>query len=145
MVCSSSRRGGAAVDEWSDGTTMNGHVSECTIQGLTVVRLAGDQDVATASSLRGRLVSSRRATRPDLVVDLRAVEFIDCAVLGAMVGARTVALGAGGCVRLVGLQPLPERVFSLCDLLDLFCVYDSFDEAAGVCQRHDSWEGSAAR
>jgi anti-anti-sigma factor len=103
---------------------MHGHVSECTIQGLRMVGLAGDQDVATVASLRGRLSPPPGASRPNVVIDLHEVEFIDCAVVGAMVGARNAAIGAGGSVHLVGLQRLPKRVLTLCGLLDAFCVHE---------------------
>jgi|SRR4051812_22701748 len=102
---------------------MNGHVSGCAVQGLTIVRLAGDQDVATVASLRGRLSPAPGSPRPDVVIDLAEVGFIDCAVVGAMVGARNAVTGAGGRVHLAGLQRLPELVLSLCGLLDSFCVH----------------------
>jgi anti-sigma B factor antagonist len=111
---------------------MNGHVSECTAQGLTMVRLAGDQDVATVARLRGRLSPSPGATRPDIVIDLREVGFIDCAVVGAMIGARNAAAGAGGRVHLAGLQRLPERVLRLCGLIDSFCVHDGLNAGTAV-------------
>jgi anti-anti-sigma factor len=120
------------------GFRVNGHVSgHWTSQGVTVVSLAGDHDVATVDDLRGWLVPAPSATRPDLAVDLRDVEFIDCAVVGALVAARNIAIGTGGCVRLASLRAVPRRVLSLCALADVFCVYDALDEAAAaVCARH---------
>jgi anti-sigma B factor antagonist len=120
------------------GFSVNGHVSgHWTSQGVTVLSLSGDHDVATVDDLRGWLVPAPSATGPDLAVDLRDVGFIDCAVVGALVAARNLAVGSGGCVRLASLRAVPRRVLALCALADVFCVYDALDEAAAaVCARH---------
>ena len=117
---------------------MLGHVvGRETVHGLTVVTLAGDFDVATVAELRHHLAPSESATSADLAVDLREVTFIDCAVVGSLVGARNRAVGASACVRLSGLRAQPRRVLSLCALDDVFCVYRHVEDAAGLaCADH---------
>ena len=110
-----------------------------TINGLTVVTLAGDLDVASVTELRRHLVASEAATLPDLALDLRDVAFIDCAVIGTWIAARHQVVAAGGCVRLFGLGERPARLLSLCRLEQAFCVHDSFETAtAADCGIHRS-------
>lgn len=117
---------------------MLGHVvGRETVHGLTVVTLAGELDVATVAELHRHLAPSDSATSADLAVDLREVTFIDCAVVGSLVGARNRAVEASACVRLSGLGAQPRRVLTLCALDDVFCVYRRVDEASGsACADH---------
>lgn len=107
------------------------------VHGLTVIGLAGDLDVATVAELRRQLVPRPSASRPDLAIDLREVEFMDCAVVGAMIAARSQVADAGGCVRLAGPGVVARRILSLCQLDEVFCIYDTLSEATQpVCARH---------
>ena len=107
------------------------------VNGLTVVQLAGELDVVTVPDLRRELVVSTSATLPDLVLDLRDVEFLDCGVVGVLVAARSRATAAGGCLRLVGVQQRPRRLLSLCRLDQVFCIHESFASATATkCTRH---------
>lgn len=117
---------------------MLGHVvGRETVDGVTVVTLAGDLDVATVDELRRHLAPSESATSANLAVDLREVTFIDCAVIGSLVGARNRAVGASACVRLSGLRARPRRVLTLCELDEVFCFYRSVEDAARVaCAYH---------
>ena len=81
--------------------------------GTTVVRLAGELDVAALPQLRDILEKAGRpATK--VLVDLSDVTFLDAGVVGALLAART-AIGARG-VRLVavGACGMPGRVVQLC-------------------------------
>ena len=103
-----------------------------TINGLTVVTLGGDLDLASVTELRRHLVASEAATLPDLALDLRDVAFIDCAVIGTWVEARRQVVAAAGCVRLFGLGERPARLLSLCRLEQAFCVHDSLETATAA-------------
>ena len=107
------------------------------VHGLTVIGLAGDLDVAAVAELRRQLAPRPSASLPDLVVDLREVEFMDCAVVGAMVAARNEVADAGGCLRLAGPGSVARRLLALCHLDEVFCIYDTLSEATDpVCARH---------
>lgn len=56
--------------------------------GATVVSVAGELDLATTPQLREVLLDPRLCPGPEVVVDLRAVSFIDSAGLGALVVGR---------------------------------------------------------
>ncbi|MEW2515302.1 STAS domain-containing protein [Streptomyces sp. NPDC046870] len=69
--------------------------------GPTVVALRGEIDLLTAPALAARLDALTARPRPDLVLDLRPTEFIDCAGLGVLCRARNRVLTRGGRLRLV--------------------------------------------
>ena len=119
---------------------MNGHVvGKQTVNGLTVVRLAGELDVVAARHVRRALRTSHLATLPDLAVDLRAVTFLDCAAVGVLIAARNQVASAGGCLRVAGLQGEPRRLLALCHLDDVVCVHESMSEATAVrCALHEA-------
>src|SRR3954447_25698952 len=87
-----------------------------TVNGLTVVTLAGELDLAAAPALRLALCRAPDAALPDLAVDLSRVEFMDCAVVGVLIAALNTVKAQGGCLRLHGLKGEPMRLMELCRL-----------------------------
>lgn len=114
-----------------------GVIAAQSTDGLSVFTLAGELDFACAAALRHQLTTLPDASRPDVVLDLRRVTFIDCSAVGALVALTRAVVEAGGCVRLVGAQAAPLRVLQLCKLEAVLCFYDSLSEATvAVCPRH---------
>ncbi|MFG2123425.1 STAS domain-containing protein [Streptomyces sp. NPDC048710] len=70
-----------------------------------VVPLHGEIDLLTLPALSERLDALTEHPRPDLVLDLRPVAFIDCAGLGLLCRARNRALARQGRLRLVSDTP----------------------------------------
>jgi anti-sigma B factor antagonist len=93
--------------------------------GTTLVVLRGDLDLATAPDLRETLIEAiDEGAR--IVVDMQAVEFLDSAGLGILVGGLKRARTRGGDLELVCsnsevLKPLEitglDRVFTIHDRL----------------------------
>ncbi|WP_405995280.1 STAS domain-containing protein [Streptomyces sp. NBC_00986] len=75
--------------------------SERVIAGTTVVALRGEIDLLTAQPLSARLDMLTAGPRPDLVLDLRALSFVDCAGLGVLCRARNRTAARGGRLRFV--------------------------------------------
>ncbi|WP_405952521.1 STAS domain-containing protein [Streptomyces prunicolor] len=71
------------------------------IAGTTVVALSGEMDLLTAQPLSARLDMLTAGPRPDLVLDLRSVTFIDCAGLSVLCRARNRTAVRGGRLRFV--------------------------------------------
>ncbi|CUW32387.1 STAS domain-containing protein [Streptomyces reticuli] len=69
--------------------------------GPTVLALPGEIDLLTVPALSARLDALTARPRPDLVLDLRPTEFIDCAGLGVLCRARNRVLARRGRLRLV--------------------------------------------
>ncbi|MFF8596307.1 STAS domain-containing protein [Streptomyces sp. NPDC015220] len=72
-----------------------------TIGATTVVTLRGDVDFAARILLGMRLDTLSSGPRPDLLLDLRSVSFVDCAGLGLLCRVRNRVLARGGRLRLV--------------------------------------------
>ena len=114
------------------------------VDGLTLFTLAGELDLAAASTLRSDLTSSVAATRPDVAVDLRQVTFMDCSVVSVFISAYKRVRASGGCLRLIGDDRGPLRLIRLCKLDRVLCIHDSVDVAtAAVCHRHQALAGPA--
>ncbi|SEC76278.1 anti-sigma B factor antagonist [Streptomyces sp. 3213] len=82
-------------------TTATLRSSERVIAGTTVVALSGEIDLLTAQPLSARLDMLTAGLRPDLVLDLRAVSFVDCAGLGVLCRAVNRTAVRGGRLRFV--------------------------------------------
>jgi anti-sigma B factor antagonist len=107
------------------------------VDGLTLLTVGGELDLASVPALRHGLSRSAAATRPDVAVDLRQVTFLDCSILGVLLEASERARAAGGCLRLAGDTRGPLRLVRRCRLDGLLCLHHSLTAATGtVCERH---------
>jgi anti-anti-sigma factor len=104
--------------------------------GHVVVALNGDLDVVNAGSVMAVLAA---AVARDLriIVDLAALEFIDCCALGVLGRVRAQARQAGGDLLLAAPRGPVRRILTLTGLIDVFSVRASVDEAvqAAGCSR----------
>jgi len=96
---------------------------------LTIVEVAGEVDVYTASLLRERLAELIDADHADLVVDLRGVGFLDSTGLGVLVGALKKIRGLGGRLQLVIDQEKVMKVFRITALTQVFTIHDTLEAA----------------
>ena len=104
--------------------------------GLTVITLAGDLDVAVAPGIADALAVRPEAARPDLVVDLRQVTFMECSAVGAIMAAYRTTRDAGGCLRVVLPRAGYRRVLELTHP-SVLCFFDDLQQATTpVCGVH---------
>ncbi|MFI2206534.1 STAS domain-containing protein [Streptomyces sp. NPDC020192] len=103
--------------------------TERAVGGTTVVELRGETDILTAPPIGTRLDDLTAVALPDLVVDLRAVSFIDCAGLGMLCRARNRAVQRQGRLGLVTDSNQILRVLSGAGLDGVFEIYDRLPEA----------------
>jgi anti-sigma B factor antagonist len=96
--------------------------------GHVVVALHGELDVADAASVMAVLAAAV-AGNPRIIIDLAALEFIDCSSLGALGRVRAQARQAGGDLLLAAPRGPVWRVLTLTGLIDVFSVRASVDEA----------------
>ncbi|MFF4255196.1 STAS domain-containing protein [Streptomyces sp. NPDC001663] len=75
--------------------------TERVVGGATVVEVRGEIDILTASPLSARIDALTAGRRPDLVLDLRPMTFIDCSGLRVLCRARNRVLAHEGRLRLV--------------------------------------------
>jgi anti-anti-sigma factor len=106
--------------------------------GQVVVARSGELDVTDAVRI-GALVTTVAIRVPWRIVDLAALEFADCAGLGALAANAKQARQAGPAGRgWPGARrpgPLVLRVLDLTGLMTGVPLYSSVEEAAGVASR----------
>ncbi|MFC0599574.1 STAS domain-containing protein [Streptomyces palmae] len=103
---------------------------ERRLGGITLVEIAGELDILAAEQVRYRLDAVARAGRPDVVLDLRRVTFVDCAGLSVLCRLRNRVLARDGRLRLVIDDPRLHRLLRLARLADAFEVLDDLASAA---------------
>jgi len=105
------------------------HSSERVIAGTTVMELRGEIDLLTGQPLSARLDTLSAPPCPDLVLDLRALSFIDCAGLGVLCRARSRVVARGGRLRLVTGKAGFLRILRLARLSDVFEIHTRLSSA----------------
>ncbi|MER8007441.1 MULTISPECIES: STAS domain-containing protein [unclassified Streptomyces] len=111
------------------------------VAGRTVVALRGEIDLSTVPSLSARLDELTAGPRPDLVVDLRDVSFIDCSGLGMLCRTRNRVVAHEGRLRLVTDSPDFRRLLPPVGLADVFDLESRLCEAVA----HTADAGDLAR
>jgi anti-sigma B factor antagonist len=101
--------------------------------GHVVVALDGELDVAGAESVTAVLAAAV-VRDPRIIVDLAALEFIDCCALGALGRVRAQARQAGGDLLLAAPRGPVRRILALTGLIDVFSVYASVEDAVRIAR-----------
>ena len=79
---------------------------------FTVVEVTGEIDLATSGFVAEHLDAATAAPLPDVLVDLRYVDFFDCSGLRVLCRAETRAGERGGRLRLVCDAPRIRRLLT---------------------------------
>ena len=96
--------------------------------GVSVVSVAGELDVATAPDLRSHLEAV--ADRGGLVIaNLLAVTFIDSTALGILISSLKRAQSTRGDLRIVAAEPRILNLLEITGLTDLFSIFPNLDLA----------------
>ncbi|MFE9609748.1 STAS domain-containing protein [Streptomyces sp. NPDC006012] len=116
----------------TDNRTGSGPLHTARVRGgATVVTLHGEIDLLTATPLSSRLDVLTAGPRPDLVLDLRTVDFIDCAGLGVLCRVRNRVQARDGRLRLVTDSIGFRRLLRATGLTDVFEVHSRLPECLG--------------
>jgi anti-sigma B factor antagonist len=99
------------------------------VAGWTVVSIYGELDVATAPSLREKLIGLVGDGSNQLILDLEGVDFLDSTGLGVIVSALKRARTQGGDLRLVCTQARIRRLFEITGLDKAVPLLPSLDAA----------------
>jgi anti-sigma B factor antagonist len=100
-------------------------------RGHTVLEFHGEIDILTALEITPYLDSFTGGAEPQIVIDLRPVEFFDCSGLRLLYRARSRVLDRGGRLHLVCTSPLTLRVLKVTGLAHVLPPSASLDEALG--------------
>ncbi|WP_063766846.1 STAS domain-containing protein [Streptomyces sp. NRRL S-813] len=82
-----------------------------------VVTAAGELDIATAAHTEAIFTAASSGTRPEVVVDLRQVTFLDCAGARPLTAAARRIHEAGGRLTLLADHPMVVKVLRLNQLI----------------------------
>ncbi|KKD09316.1 STAS domain-containing protein [Streptomyces sp. WM6386] len=99
--------------------------------GCTVIEAAGEIDMATAGSLAEHLDAATEGERPDVLVDLRTVDFFDCSGLRVLCRADSRAREHGGRLRIVSRSARIRRLLRASGLLGRFPPLPDLPERRG--------------
>lgn len=95
----------------------------------TILSVTGEVDVATAPSLRERLVSLVSEGNTRLIIDLTLIDFLDSTGLGVLVGTLKRIRQAEGELALVIPQERILKLFDITGLSKIFVIFDTRDAA----------------
>jgi anti-sigma B factor antagonist len=98
---------------------------------LSVVRLAGELDLAGAPELSRALASIPATASTRVVVDLTKLAFMDSTGLRALIVAAKALAATGGTLTLAGPRPAVQRLFELVRLSEVIPIESSLDAALG--------------
>ena len=92
--------------------------------GRVLVALSGELDVTCAAAAEAAITTL--ATRGQwLIIDMSALDFMDCGSLSALLRVRTLARQAGGDLVLAAPRRLVLRLLALTGQEHAFCVHAS--------------------
>ena len=101
-------------------------------EGRVVVALRGDLDVTSAAGTEAA-ITALLARGQWLVIDMSALDFLDCASLGALLGVQRLARRSGGDVVLAAPHSYARRLLALTGQDEVFWVQPSVAAAvAGI-------------
>jgi anti-anti-sigma factor len=104
-------------------------------EGVLLLRLEGELDLAAAGGFRERVAEALRLGARSIVVDMHETQFIDSSMLKELLRANSAAEEAGGRLVLTGPGPPVQRLFDLTRVSELLAVAASRDEAIKLASR----------
>jgi anti-sigma B factor antagonist len=106
------------------------HIEERIDQGLPVIAVVGEIDVATAPQLREALHEVIAQGHATVVLDLLGVTFLDSTALGVLVGGLKRCRELGGELHVVVADARIKKIFEITGLVKVFPIVDSLSEVA---------------
>lgn len=94
-----------------------------------VLHFEGRLDLATAAEVKKAILEAVDGGRPQVVVDLKAVPFIDSSGLGALIGGLRAARTAGGDLRIANPGPQARMILELTTLDRVLATHDTIEAA----------------
>jgi len=113
--------------------------------GLAVVALRGELNLADAAGVASHLITAVAACGPSVIVDLAALEGIGYSGLSVLLRIRRCTMASGGDLPLAAPAPPVRRMLEATGLIDVFSVYPSVEEAASSARQVRSRAPAAPR
>jgi anti-sigma B factor antagonist len=100
--------------------------------GIEIIRPPRRLNLVSAPRLTAVVNEVIALGRPRIIIDLSGTEFIDSSGLGALVSSLKKARQAGGDLRIAGLAPQVQAVFTLTNLDRILQTVPAADIAAAA-------------
>jgi anti-sigma B factor antagonist len=104
-------------------------VREIIHEGLHIVQVAGEVDMARSPELRAVLATHAEAKRPALLVDFTEVKYIDSSGLATLVEYVQRSAAFGGKFAVGGLRENVQTIFEMVRLHEVFPVHSTVADA----------------
>jgi anti-sigma B factor antagonist len=105
-------------------------INESDRDGVRVIAMHGELDLATAPQLCVRIDAARRNGATRVLVDLSTAEFCDSAGLRALIGSHHELAASGGRMAVVAMEDSAVgRLFLLAGASELMPVYEDIGSA----------------
>ena len=105
------------------------NISRRTERDITVVALAGSLDSNTSPEAQQALDGILAGGGRKLVIDFTALDYISSAGLRVLLGTAKRLIGAGGALRLFGLNETVREVFQISGFSTILAVFATEAEA----------------
>jgi anti-anti-sigma factor len=104
-------------------------ITEGTMDGVHVLKLAGFLDGHTFVELERKLGALLKAGRFRIVVDLAGLTYIASAGVGAFINGQHLAKKSNGSLQLANAGPSVKEIFDILGLDAIFTIHASLPEA----------------
>jgi anti-sigma B factor antagonist len=105
-------------------------ISARHLDKTTIFDISGDVDLATSPELRKALLRELREARtPRVILNLKAVRYMDSSGVASLVEGLKVSRDLGARLILCGLNTTVREVLQLSKLLKIFEVYENEEQA----------------
>ncbi len=105
-------------------------ISARHLDRITIFDVSGDIDLANSPQLRKALLRELREVRmPRVVLNLKAVRYIDSSGVASLVEGLKASREVGARFVLFGLNTTTREVLQLSKLVKIFEIYDDEDQA----------------
>lgn len=101
------------------------------LPNVTVVQICGSCTMEHADGMTEELVRLASKPRPQIVINMAGLDFIESTGLGGLVAGYLRARKNEGEIRLVCPPPFIHQLLTLTRLTQLFQVFQSLEEAVG--------------
>ena len=105
-----------------------------TPPGVAVLRLTGELDADTASTLQATLAHLLERPVPRIVVDLTEMKFCDSVGLSAFITSKQVISARGGWLSFAGASPFLVQLLETIGLSRYFAIFPEVDDAIAAAQ-----------
>ena len=95
----------------------------------TIISLTGRLDISQADEVEVKLSKDVQSGEGDIVIDLQEISYISSSGIRVFVGTVREMERQGRKLKLCAITPPVKKVFDIVELLDLFEVYETEEEA----------------